>query len=223
MSIITADKIASNMVIAYTDGACVGNGSKNAVGGVGVFIPSTNRQYSFRVVNTTNNQCELLAILYALYTLQDIKKPICIMTDSEYSMKSVCVWYTGWQRSGKKYANKELIDLIHKVTTYTKVYFCHVRAHTNKTDIHSLGNHTVDQLAESAASNDSAELIDMSFLNKFNSTKSFDTVDNVTNEVIDTITNEIVETVKVQTSTNPHKHKKNKQTTLDSFDMFVSD
>lgn len=193
MSVISLDKITPSMVTVYTDGACGSNGSKNAVGGIGVYIPHTQTKFSYKVSEATNNKCELLAILYALYTLRHISNPICIISDSEYCIKSICVWYDGWQKKGKEYANKLLIDTIHEFTLHHKVYFSHVRAHTNKTDIHSLNNQIVDELATSAT-----EPFDESIIGKLNDTPT--TTKLPENEIV----------------TKPTK-RKNKTTTIDDF------
>ena len=57
------------MISIYTDGSCSGNGSKNNFGGYGVVVTINNKiikQYSIGKKNTTNNEMELEAILYAI-------------------------------------------------------------------------------------------------------------------------------------------------------------
>jgi ribonuclease HI len=142
----------------YTDGACSNNGRDNASAGIGVFFGTDDpRNLSKKLEGKqTNNTAELTAIIQAYYIIEhDLNngKKIAILTDSEYSIKCLSgygekCYKQGWN---KDIPNKELVKLVYE--TYkdkTNVKFIHVKAHTDNTDIHSLGNQHADRLANQA-------------------------------------------------------------------------
>ena len=96
---------------AYTDGACSGN---PGVGGWGaVLLAEKNnkiikrKEISGGVVDTTNNQMELIA---AIETLKALKKytEICIITDSNYVKKGITEWLPSWKKIiGKLHLKKK--------------------------------------------------------------------------------------------------------------------
>ena len=145
-------------LFVYTDGSCSKNGRKNACAGIGIYFGTNDpRNVSKRIEGKqTNNTAELSAIIET-YTIIENEiatgKKIAIMTDSEYAMK--CVGSYG-EKCCKKNWDKEIpnVELIRQLYEKYKdkpnVQFIHVRAHTNNTDIHSVGNWNADHLANLA-------------------------------------------------------------------------
>ena len=79
---------------------------------------------------------------------------VYIYTDSLYSINCITKWVYGWINNGwldkikKPVKNKDIIQPIHNIyKKYSNIHFIHIEAHTNKTDIHSLGNAKADELA----------------------------------------------------------------------------
>lgn len=144
------------MINVYIDGACSNNGKENAKAGYGVYFgPDDSRNESNRIVGKqTNNVGELTALIRALQILkkeiEDVVE-INIYTDSQYVIK--CVRSVGpklsiknWKSS--KVPNLELVKIAYTLFSYCKnVKIFHIRAHTDNTDIHSVGNNEADKLA----------------------------------------------------------------------------
>lgn len=142
----------------YTDGSCHHNGRKNAVAGIGIYFGQDDpRNVSKRVVGKqTNNVAELTAILDTYSIIEDDLKrgeKVVIASDSEYAIR--CATSYGEKCSKKNWSepipNRELVKQLYK--TYKEVEnvkFMYVKAHTNKSDIHSVGNYNADRLANMA-------------------------------------------------------------------------
>lgn len=114
----------------YTDGACNGNGQKNAVGGWAFVCDRYDEAEGKRTQTTryggavgiTNNIMELTAVLEGLkhfFLTMDIVEDLVIFSDSKYITK--CIkdkWYikwesNGWRNSkGEDVANRELWEHI---------------------------------------------------------------------------------------------------------------
>ncbi len=95
-------------IIAYTDGACKGNGKDGAsAGGFGAHIILPNGE----VINiwggeadTTNNRMELMGAISALeHTPHDV--PLQLWTDSGYVKNGISEWIHGWKARGWKKAD----------------------------------------------------------------------------------------------------------------------
>jgi len=155
------EKIVINheTIIIYTDGACKNNGSKkgNVSAGIGVHFSQNNHtqmndiSLKLTIDNPTNNKAELIAILFALQEChkKGIKEKIVIYTDSQYSIDAITKWYDQWFKDGKL-EQKKNVSFIQSIKTIMKllnVSFIHVRSHTKKQDVHSLGNERADDLA----------------------------------------------------------------------------
>ena len=151
--------INPDTIIIYTDGACKNNGSKskNVVAGVGVHFSENNKvtmndiSSRLSIQNPTNNKAELTAILFALQEClkQEIKDKIIIYTDSQYSIDAITKWYDQWSKDGSLDSKKNVsfIQSIKSIMKMLNVSFVHIRGHTKKKDIHSLGNERADDLA----------------------------------------------------------------------------
>jgi len=150
----------------YTDGSLVKKDG-NIYCGYGIYFP--NNEYKpisrpFTHEPITNNRAELYAILKSIVlaniiNLDRIKnsepeiKVVRIYSDSEYSVKTFNVWLPSWKKNKKEYKNPDIIneiDTLMEIAPF-KVKFIHIRAHTGKTDVHSISNDIVDKLAKKGA------------------------------------------------------------------------
>jgi len=142
----------------YTDGACSRNGKDDAVAGLGIFFGINDpRNVSKKIKGKqTNNIAELTAIIEVYSIIEnDIihGKKIEIVSDSEYALR--CVSSYG-EKCHKKYwnvdiPNKELVKTAYELYKgKLNIQFRHIKAHTNHTDIHSVGNDNADKLANLA-------------------------------------------------------------------------
>lgn len=142
-------------LIIYTDGACSNNGKSTAKAGIGVYSKD-KLNISERIVGKqTNQRAELYAILRAL-TIVNISKynRITIYTDSQYSIDCLTKWIKQWIKNGWKdkknhdVKNKDIIKPIYSILSCNaNIILTHIRAHTGKTDEHSVGNSIADKLA----------------------------------------------------------------------------
>lgn len=142
----------------YTDGACSNNGKENALSGIGIFFGIDDaRNVSKKIEGKqTNNTAELIAIIETYSIIKnDIEngKKIAIISDSEYAIK--CVSSYGEKCFKKNWdvdiPNKELVKTVYEMyKNKQNIQFIHIKAHTNQTDIHSIGNDNADKLANIA-------------------------------------------------------------------------
>lgn len=132
-------QITDNKIInVYTDGSCIGNGTTNSVGGIGIYFENTQyKNISKQIIDTTNNRCELIAILETLKIVGN-DQHIIINTDSEYSIKGI-------QKINKRNKNCDLFDEIDKIIEKRKgkTIFNKVKGHSGIED----GNFFADKLA----------------------------------------------------------------------------
>ena len=144
----------------YTDGACSQNGYKNAKAGYGIYFGENDpRNISRRIVGKqTNNVAELTAVIETFNIIKDDLldgKQICIVTDSNYVLKCVGSYgekcfnnnWESFNKNKKPIPNIELLKLAYLSYKDSGVEFMHIEAHTNKNDIHSIGNREADKLA----------------------------------------------------------------------------
>jgi ribonuclease HI len=93
-------------VTVYTDGACKGNPGP---GGWGVLLRSsdgTEKELFGGELETTNNRMEMTAVIQALSAL---KRPcqVRLHLDSQYVLKGITEWVSGWKAKGWKTASKQ--------------------------------------------------------------------------------------------------------------------
>lgn len=151
-------------LVVYTDGSCIDNGRKTAVGGIGIHFPNKELKdvsKVYRLGCCTNQKAELYAILTALryikHNLGLSEYRIIIKTDSQYSIDCVTKWINGWKKNGwktktqKPVQNKEFIELINKYYERYDIIFEHVDAHMNIDTIDSKSNAIADELAVKAS------------------------------------------------------------------------
>jgi ribonuclease HI len=91
-------------VVVHTDGACRGNPGP---GGWGAVLHSGGREKELwgGELATTNNRMELMG---AIAALEALNKPcrVELHTDSQYVMKGITQWISGWKARGWKTADK---------------------------------------------------------------------------------------------------------------------
>ena len=158
----------------FTDGS-FHSSSKHS--GVAVYfgIPALNIAEYYE--GLTNNQCELLAILYSLqiiikYYHHLATKTVNIVSDSEYSINCLTKWLPGWKannwktKTGEEVKNRQIlsnsdkcIEHLRKLNMETnknvQLKFLHTRSHLDPPDtppgsldyIMWQGNHLADLIA----------------------------------------------------------------------------
>ena len=91
-------------VIVHTDGACRGNPGPGGWGAVLQYGSST-KELCGGELDTTNNRMELMGAIQALETLNRPCR-VQLHTDSQYVMKGITQWISGWKAKGWKTADK---------------------------------------------------------------------------------------------------------------------
>lgn len=151
------------MINVYTDGACQNNGKYNAISGYGIYFSENDPRNESKKIEGdkhTNNIAELTAFIkvFDILTNEIIKgEQINIYTDSEYVIKCASSYGQKLSKNNWKTETNKIppnIELVKKAYELYKDLFnvklIHIRAHTNKDDIHSVGNENADKLANMA-------------------------------------------------------------------------
>ena len=137
-----------NAVQIYSDGACKGNPGP---GGWGAWLKSadTHKELYGGELGTTNNRMELTAVIEGLAAL---KRPckVTLYVDSQYVLKGMTEWITGWKAKGWKTAAKQPVknvDLWQRLDALVsgaghQIEWVWVRGHTGDP-----GNEHADMLA----------------------------------------------------------------------------
>ena len=145
----------------YTDGATSNNKKGEGIGGYAWVILNKNNEKidegSFKVVGTTNNECELMALISAcqniIALLRDIDT-VEIISDSSYCVR--CYkdkWWKNWEKNGwlnskkQPVANKELWELLIPFFEDARFNFKKCKGHSG-----NYWNEYVDNLAIRAKS-----------------------------------------------------------------------
>lgn len=145
-------KPLSNQILAYTDGACRGNGvADNAKGGFGaVLIFPSGEQLDIcgGEIGTTNNRMELLGVIVALEN-SPADVPIQIWSDSSYVIKGITEWIDGWKRKNwAKVKNVDLWQRLDHAREHRQIDWQWVKGHAGHD-----GNEYADQLANQGIDN----------------------------------------------------------------------
>jgi|UniRef100_A0A6C0JV22 ribonuclease HI len=173
------------MINVYTDGSCINNGLPDAISGYGVYFSENDLRNESKKIEGkkhTNNIAELTGFIRALEILNEeiIKGThINVYTDSEYVIKCASNYGEKLERNNWKTSNNKdppNVELVKKAHNLFKNLFnvrlIHINSHTNKQDIHSIGNEMADKLANEAIGinscpyNDKKKFINISFGNK---------------------------------------------------------
>jgi ribonuclease HI len=93
-------------VVIYTDGACKGNPGPGGWGALLRAADGTEKEFCGGELETTNNRMEMMAVIVALRAL---KRPcdVVLHLDSQYVLKGITEWLSGWKARGWKTASKE--------------------------------------------------------------------------------------------------------------------
>ena len=143
----------------FTDGSLIRK-KGDIYCGYGIYFPNgenDNISKKFDKGLITNNRAELYAIYKSLKICKKILKEkeikkINIYSDSEYSIKTLTIWYKNWIKNGKDYKNKDIIDkTIKLINKLNNVNFIHIKAHTGENNYYSLSNNQADELAKGGA------------------------------------------------------------------------
>lgn len=131
-------------ITVYSDGAY--SHSRN-IGGIGlVFVKDDKVIYTYnkQIKNTTNNRCELSAVIVALHAISKPVTFITIYSDSQYVINTI---NKGWQR--KK--NIDLWDLFDKVYKQAQYYCNNIVFEWTKGHADNKFNNLADSLAVEAS------------------------------------------------------------------------
>ena len=146
----------TDIIIAYTDGACKGNGAQGGgAGGFGVYLcypDGSERHIWGGETDSTNNRMELTAAITALrHTPTDI--PLQLWTDSAYVKNGITSWLQGWKAKnwrkadGKPVLNQALWQELDVLAGGRDIDWRWVKGHAG---IH--GNEIADHLANQGVS-----------------------------------------------------------------------
>ncbi|KAI9894817.1 MAG: hypothetical protein M1814_000036 [Vezdaea aestivalis] len=148
-------------VTIYTDGSCLGNGKLRSFAGVGVYFGENDPRNISEPLDgdrQTNNRAELTAIIRALESVGD-DTDVHIISDSNYAIDCVTVWYRGWENrgwissKGSPVENKDLIQLLRNLMEARDDLGSRTKLSWVKGHAASAGNEAADRLARGAADN----------------------------------------------------------------------
>lgn len=124
-------------MIFYTDGSASPNPGPGGFGVVQVDIEGNILStYSSRQDNTTNNEQEMKAILYAACQGVLAKEDVLIYSDSAYAINTFSNWMYNWERNGwikgdgKVPENLEIVQAFFEVSKMIEITFVKVKGHS---------------------------------------------------------------------------------------------
>lgn len=137
------------IVEVFCDGACSGNPGPGGYGAI-LRCGGHTKELSGGAKETTNNRMEMSA---AIEALRQLTRPcqVIITTDSQYLVKGMTEWITGWQRKGWRNSkkepvlNKDLWEQLLVLTNSHSVQWKWVKGHAGHAE-----NERCDQLAREA-------------------------------------------------------------------------
>ena len=145
------------MLICYTDGSCLKNGSQENSGGFGVVVTDNNQTllfcYSKQNNNTTNNAEELKAIVYTMLKygvkLDNWGTVPIVYSDSAYCVNTFNTWMFNWANNNWKKSDKKAPENLELIQAYYEHYKRGYRIDLRKCPGHNgiLGNEIADKLA----------------------------------------------------------------------------
>lgn len=156
---VTVDK-SKPVLMCYTDGGIVGNGKAVNKAAYAFIIVENNKiihEYSRAVQNSTNNKCELQAIIECMQFLKENAPGIqaVIHSDSQYCVHGVTVWCHGWKKKGYKDVKNldQWLELLKLKAEMPNVQYKWIRAHQeDESSPHAKYNNTVDRMCTEAYS-----------------------------------------------------------------------
>lgn len=107
------------MIEIYVDGSSRGNGKSHSQGGFGAVVLRDGKiidVYSKQFENVTNNQMELLAVLWAIKNYGKMR-PI-VYSDSSYCVNTFTQWMYGWANKGWIKSDKKVPENLKLVKAY---------------------------------------------------------------------------------------------------------
>lgn len=145
--------------VAYTDGSCLRNPGP---GGWAFYIEGaeTPVEGSGAIAHTTNQQMEVLAATKAMLELECLAGAgdrITLISDSQYVLKGLFEWSTGWIRNGwqnaagKPVANRERWEDAIAALDGLRQKGCSIKGQWVKGHAGTPGNERVDQEAQRMA------------------------------------------------------------------------
>lgn len=124
-------------------------------GGVGiVFIKDGEKvfEYSRTLINTTNNRCELYAVIKALQSISKVIDKITIYSDSQYVIGTIT---KNWKRNKNKDLWKGFDKYYKKAQQNCKnISFEWIKGHSNEYSKFAKWNNLADHLAVEASQNE---------------------------------------------------------------------
>lgn len=143
------DETSRQIVEVFCDGACSGNPGPGGYGAI-LRCGGRTKELSGGAKETTNNRMEMSA---AIEALRQLTRPcqVIITTDSQYLVKGMTEWITGWQRKGwlnskkEPVLNKDLWEQLLVLTSSHSVQWKWVKGHAGHAE-----NERCDQLAREA-------------------------------------------------------------------------
>ena len=132
------------LLTIYTDGACQVSTSS---GGVGVVFIKDNKviyQFNKHFKDVTNNQMEIMAVIYALHAISINFDSITVVSDSQYVLGCI---NKGWKR--KK--NQNYWQLFDKVYSKAKEFCSDIKFEWTKGHNTNEYNNLADRLAVEAS------------------------------------------------------------------------
>ncbi|MDO4569312.1 MAG: ribonuclease HI [Planctomycetia bacterium] len=138
-------------VSLFTDGACSGNPGVGGWAYILRHLPTGKEKVmSGAEADTTNNRMELMAVIQGLRALN---RPVAVevVSDSQYVLKGLKSWLSGWKRNGWKLAsgkpvkNIDLWQELDELSTLHQLSFQYVPGHAGHPE-----NEKCDELAVQA-------------------------------------------------------------------------
>lgn len=114
----------SDVIEAFTDGACRGNPGP---GGWGVLLRFNDHEKRLcgGEKETTNNRMELMAVIQALESLKRDCK-VKVTSDSQYVLKGINEWMENWKKRGWKTSAKKPVKNVDLWQRLDKARECHI-------------------------------------------------------------------------------------------------
>lgn len=143
----------TNLIEAFTDGACRGNPGP---GGWGVLLRFNDHEKRLcgGEAETTNNRMELMAVIQALESLNRECK-VKVTSDSQYVLKGISEWMVNWKKRGWKTAakkpvkNVDLWQRLDKAQASHDIEWAWIKGHSGHIEneiADALANQGIDEL-----------------------------------------------------------------------------